>query len=154
MNLKEIRQLIKLLADTDVVEIEVREGEQIVRINRQVAARGGAVAAFSQPMVAHMNMPLATPDNIKAREEELPSVKTVAITSPMVGTYYHAASPDALPFVSRGDVIKKGQVVCIIEAMKLMNEIESEYSGKVVSILKENASPLEYGETLFVVEPV
>ena len=160
MDLKEIRQLIKLLADTDIAEIEIREEVQTVRITRQLASKGEVIHP-SQPMLTHVSTPMpthqevamATPGN-RGEEEESSSSKTVSISSPMVGTYYHAASPDSMPFVSRGDMVKKGQVVCIIEAMKLMNEIESEHSGRIVSILKENASPVEYGETLFVIEPV
>lgn len=161
MDLREIRQLIKLLADTDIAEIEIREEAQTVRITRQMGSHVGAAAvpySINQPMLAPSDShPVGHDDSTGQRvkkEGGAATIKTLAINSPMVGTYYHATSPDALPFVSRGDVIKKGQVVCIIEAMKLMNEIESEYSGRVVSILKENASPVEYGETLFVVEPV
>ena len=164
MDLKEIRHLIKLLADTDVAEIEIKEELQTVRITRHVGIVSGlppvAVASPHRPVVTYLNTPpsasddAATASNNQGNHDEVSGTKTVSITSPMVGTYYHAASPDTLPFVSRGDVVKKGQVVCIIEAMKLMNEIESEHAGRVVSILKENACPVEYGETLFVIEPV
>lgn len=162
MDLKEIRQLIKLLADTDIAEIEVREEVQTVRITRQIGFKGD-IPVFSapQPMVTQVTNthPVATTPgettvaHAPANQGE-PTTTTITIPSPMVGTYYHAASPDALPFISRGDFIKKGQVVCIIEAMKLMNEIEAEHTGQVVSILKDNASPVEYGEPLFIIEPV
>ena len=157
MDLKEIRQLIKLVSETDIAEIEVREEAQTVRITRQLNVTGSALAP-SQPIISHLSTLPAPPEEttklLNNQGGESSTTKTIAITSPMVGTYYHAASPDALPFVSRGDTVKKGQVVCIIEAMKLMNEIESEYSGRIVSISKENASPVEYGEPLFVIEPI
>lgn len=168
MDLKEIQQLVELLAETDISEIEVREEKQTVRITRQVAVAAGAVqmAAVPPPAVTYLNAPPVAQEPTQQENNNQPpaqrdedaaasaSANAMTITSPMVGTYYHAASPDALPFVSRGDLVKKGQVVCIIEAMKLMNPIDSEYSGRIVSILKENASPVEYGETLFIIEPV
>lgn len=159
MDLKEIRQLIRLLADTDINEIEIREEAQTVRITRHLGPKGEMVYA-SPPGVTYASMPMSAHQqgNVKdipaTQESESTPSKNAVMPSPMVGTYYHAASPDALPFVSRGDIVKKGQVLCIIEAMKLMNEIESEHSGRIVSILKENASPVEYGETLFIIEPV
>ena len=159
MDLKEIRQLFKLLADTDIEEIEIREEDQTVRITRHLGPKGEVVYS-SPPPVTYATPPVPSSqqgdvDALPAsRESESVASKNAVMSSPMVGTYYHAASPDALPFVSRGDIVKKGQVLCIIEAMKLMNEIESEYSGRIVSILKENASPVEYGETLFIIEPV
>ncbi|MEO5355180.1 MAG: acetyl-CoA carboxylase biotin carboxyl carrier protein [Magnetococcus sp. XQGC-1] len=159
MDLREIRQLIKMLDGTDISELEVREEAQTVRIVRQPASGLQAVSPVPQPMVSY-TPPAAhffAPPTIQAQrtqEEKAAATNTVTIQSPMVGTYYQANSPDAPPLVAQGDVIKKGQVVCIIEAMKLMNEIESEYAGRVVSILKENATPVEYGEPLFILEPV
>ena len=159
MDLREIRQLIKMLDGTDITELEVREETQTVRIVRQPANMLHAVSPAPQPMLSgtspatHLFAP-TTVQTQPAQEEGADASNTVTIQSPMVGTYYQANSPDAPPLVARGDVIKKGQVVCIIEAMKLMNEIESEYAGRIVSILKENASPAEYGEPLFILEPV
>ncbi|MEO5364024.1 MAG: acetyl-CoA carboxylase biotin carboxyl carrier protein [Magnetococcus sp. DMHC-8] len=162
MDLREIRQLIKLLAGTDIAEIEIREEAQTIRVTRQLVGRGEGVLV-SQPVVSYApHPPAALPVAVgggemapeaPARGEGPVSARTITITSPMVGTYYQANSPDAPPLVARGDVVKKGQVVCIIEAMKLMNEIEAEHAGRIVSILKENASPVEYGEPLFVIEP-
>ncbi|MBF0098200.1 MAG: acetyl-CoA carboxylase biotin carboxyl carrier protein [Magnetococcales bacterium] len=166
MDLKEIRQLIKMLAGTDVAEIEIREEAQTVRISRHLANQHEAPPQTYQPVVTYaapppmaMPAPLATASEGLATtaargNETLSTDKTLTITSPMVGTYYQSNTPEAPPLVAHGDIIKKGQVVCIIEAMKLMNAIESEYSGRVVSILKENANPVEYGEPLFILEPV
>ncbi|MBF0185248.1 MAG: acetyl-CoA carboxylase biotin carboxyl carrier protein [Magnetococcales bacterium] len=167
MDLKEIRQLIKMLAGTDVAEIEIREEAQTVRISRHLAGQHDTSTAAFQPVMTYaappaMAMPTAMPVAVEAvaaaaaskSSEPLSTERTLTITSPMVGTYYQANAPEAPPLVAHGDIIKKGQVVCIIEAMKLMNAIESEYAGRVVSILKENASPVEYGEPLFILEPV
>lgn len=153
MDLKEIRQLIKFLSATDVSEIEISEGEQTVRIIRGTGS-GENKASVQQPAYFFPPPSSQAPEPSVAKQVEVSSSKSTPQTSPMVGTYYHAASPEASAFVSRGDIVKKGQVLCIIEAMKLMNEIESEHAGRVVSVLKENASPVEYGETLFLIEPV
>ncbi|WP_130471343.1 acetyl-CoA carboxylase biotin carboxyl carrier protein [Candidatus Magnetaquicoccus inordinatus] len=167
MDLKEIRQLIKMLAGTDVAEIEIREEAQTVRISRHLASQHDTAPPAFSPMVTYaapqpvaMSAPVAVAVDTQAMPpvgkstESMASDKTLTITSPMVGTYYQSNSPEAPPLVAHGDIIKKGQVVCIIEAMKLMNAIEAEHSGRVVSILKENASPVEYGEPLFILEPV
>lgn len=164
MDLREIRQLIKMLAGTDVAEIEVRNETKTVRITRQLLNKG-EVGHFSPPILTYTQQPAThllppqmpssggAPSPVVAATEAV-STTAMTIQSPMVGTFYQANSPDAAPLVARGDIIKKGQVVCIIEAMKLMNEIESEHAGRIVSILKENASPVEYGEPLFILEPV
>ncbi|MFQ5581957.1 MAG: acetyl-CoA carboxylase biotin carboxyl carrier protein [Mariprofundaceae bacterium] len=151
MDISQIRKLIRLIQSTDVTEIEVAEGDQTVRISRQSAAP--AVA----PVVQHVATPLpaapptapaaATPAEEAATDEHV-------VTSPMVGTFYRAPSPDADDFVSEGKKVKKGEVLCIIEAMKLMNEIEAEYDGVVEQILVANASPVEYGQPMFVITPL
>ncbi|MEO5334602.1 MAG: acetyl-CoA carboxylase biotin carboxyl carrier protein [Magnetococcus sp. YQC-5] len=174
LKLQEIEQFIRFLADTDIAEVEIKnkKKKQSLRI---VRARPPAPApvpvsapiAFAPPpsvseghalmLRPGSQVSVVTPsvtasppgDPVRVTKET-----TVAITAPMVGTFYKAASRDAAPFVRLGDMVKKGQVVCIIEAMKLMNEIESEVSGRVVSIVKENATPVEYGEEMFLVEPV
>ncbi|MBF0447332.1 MAG: acetyl-CoA carboxylase biotin carboxyl carrier protein [Magnetococcales bacterium] len=156
MDLKEIRQLIRFLSGTDVSEIEITEEGQTVRINRAsvnaippsvTIASAGPIAGLSptqQPVVS-----VSTPEQ---EEEGCKVASGPTINSPMVGTFYLAPSPESPQFVSVGDRVQKGQVVCIVEAMKLMNEIESEVSGKIVRIIKDNASPVEYGEPLFEVE--
>ncbi|MBF0160702.1 MAG: acetyl-CoA carboxylase biotin carboxyl carrier protein [Magnetococcales bacterium] len=164
MDLRAIRQLIKMLAGTDVSEIEVREETHTIRITRYPVGKneplltpqptGTASAYITPPPTWTAAAAPAGAAPLPARDGAESAAATVKIQSPMVGTYYQANSPDAPPLVSRGDIVQKGQVVCIIEAMKLMNEIESEYTGRVVSLLKENASPVEYGEVLFILEPV
>ncbi|MBF0271260.1 MAG: acetyl-CoA carboxylase biotin carboxyl carrier protein [Magnetococcales bacterium] len=156
-DLREIRQFIRFLSDTDVAEVEIKEDGRTLRITRAqpappVAAPAPFVARPAQYAVPAVALPPPAsfvPSSSAGETRET----TVAITAPMVGTFYKAASPESAPFVKLGDMVKKGQVVCIIEAMKLMNEIESEVSGRVVSIIKENATPVEYGEEMFLVEP-
>lgn len=157
MDLKEIRQLIRFLSGTDVSEIEICENGQTVRIHRAVKGAGEpVVTVMPGSTVPPYPTTLATapittpaPSGEPARSAE---IEGPTINSPMVGTFYLASSPESPPFVSPGDRIEKGSVVCIIEAMKLMNEIESELSGRVVRILKNNAAPVEYGEPLFLIE--
>lgn len=145
MDIKDIKALYKFLRDTDIVEIEIEEEKGKVRIRRGGVAHREEVA-YAAPVsvpvrdVKAEDAPQARPDNIKV------------VTSPMVGTFYRAASPEASPFVEMGSIVRSGQALCIIEAMKLMNEVEGEYSGKIVSILVENGQPVEYGEPLFHVE--
>ena len=143
--LAEIRQLIRLVQRTGIGELEVSSGGRTVRIS----AQGTASAVTTGPQVASTPAPAAAP--AKAPE---PADHLKAITSPMVGTFYRAPAPDADPYVEVGTSVEVGQTVCIIEAMKLMNEIESEVKGRIVQILVENAQPVEFGQKLFLVEPV
>ncbi|MEO5347070.1 MAG: acetyl-CoA carboxylase biotin carboxyl carrier protein [Magnetococcus sp. YQC-9] len=160
-DLREIRQFIRFLSDTDVAEVEIKEEEgRSLRITRATAQPAPvqpiAPALIARPAplaVPAVALPPPTPFMPSSAQDDSRET-AIAITAPMVGTFYKAASPESAPFVKLGDIVKKGQVVCIIEAMKLMNEIESEVSGRVVSIIKENATPVEYGEEMFLVEPV
>ena len=141
MELDDLKELISLLKDTDIAEIQVEKDGTKVKIRRQ-------------PMLTSIEMhprPLAVVEKAKELEEE--AQRLVTITAPIVGTFYRAPSPDAPPFVEVGTPVKKGQVICIIEAMKLMNEIESEVDGIILRPLVENGQPVEYGEPLFVIEP-
>jgi len=139
--LAELRQLIRLVQHTGIGELEVTAGGRTVRIS----AHAGAAPA---PAVTAAVTATPTPAVAAVGTEHL-----VAIVSPMVGTFYRAPAPDADPYVETGDVVEVGQTVCIIEAMKLMNEIESEVKGRVARILVENAQPVEYGQKLFLIEP-
>jgi acetyl-CoA carboxylase biotin carboxyl carrier protein len=152
VNQREIRRLAELLREYGLSEVELeREGVRI-RLRREpppvaAAASGPGGAAPASPAVAVSAARAAAPAP-GASEAHL-----LTIEAPMVGTFYRAPSPDAQPFVRDGDRVKKGQVVCIIEAMKLMNEIESKVAGRVVKVLVENAQPVEYGQPLFLLEP-
>jgi acetyl-CoA carboxylase biotin carboxyl carrier protein len=149
VNQREIRRLAELLREYGLSEVEVgREGVRI-RLRRDpppaaAAPLGTAGAAAASPAAA---APVA------AAAEGPGDANLLAIEAPMVGTFYRAPSPEAQPFVRDGERVKKGQVVCIIEAMKLMNEIESKVAGRVVKVLAENAQPVEYGQPLFLLEP-
>jgi len=149
VNQREIRRLADLLRDYGLSEVEVeREGVR-VRLRRELSPSATAPAGSVAPVSpAPAGAPMAIAAASAASEAHL-----LTIEAPMVGTFYRAPSPDAQPFVRDGDRVKKGQVVCIIEAMKLMNEIESKVAGRVVKVLVENAQPVEYGQPLFLVEP-
>jgi len=148
VDISEIRKLIRLIQDTDVTEVEVSDGSHTVRVSRQAAGVAPAAAA----PVQHVPAPAAP----AAPAAEAPAAHDEAhlLKSPMVGTFYRAASPEAESFVTEGKKIKKGETLCIIEAMKLMNEIEAEYDGIVEEVLVENATPVEYGQPLFVIRPL
>jgi oxaloacetate decarboxylase alpha subunit len=154
MNLKELKELIELLKGTDISEVEIERSGVKVRIRK-----GGDVTFH--PTMPRMEYPPAAIVAPAVSEPEKPAVEKapepaktnqVKVTSPIVGTFYRASAPDKPPYVEVGDVVKKGQVLCIIEAMKLMNEIESEASGKIVQILVEGGQPVEYGQPLFIIE--
>src|SRR5262249_12291474 len=152
IGMKELKRLIDLVQQTGIGELEVRSGGRTVRIS---ALAGQAVAALNvdasgaTAQAPRRSEPEAGPQSASPGKSD----SLVAITSPMVGTFYRAPAPDADPYVEVGDTVEVGQTVCIIEAMKLMNEIESEAKGRVVRILVENAQPVEFGQKLFLIEP-
>ncbi|GAV21163.1 acetyl-CoA carboxylase biotin carboxyl carrier protein [Mariprofundus micogutta] len=151
MDISEIRKLIKLIQSTDVTEIEVCEGEQTVRISRQ----GSPAVIQSAPAAAPTVIAAPAPAAADVAAPAAPAQDDAnTVNSPMVGTYYSAPSPDADAFIAEGQKVKKGDTLCIIEAMKMMNEIEAEYNGVVDSILIDNATPVEYGQPLFVITPL
>lgn len=155
MNLTEIRKLIKMVESSDIAELEISEGETSVRISRQSSvvtnvAPQNFVAPAPTPVAAETNTVNDAPVAVASVEPDDEHI----IKSPMVGTFYSAPSPDADAFVTVGQSVKKGDTLCIIEAMKLMNEIEAEYNGVVEKILVDNATPLEFGQPIFVVTPV
>jgi acetyl-CoA carboxylase biotin carboxyl carrier protein len=156
MNLKELKELIEFLIEKEIAEFELERGDVKVRIKR--AGEHALVHAHGDPRV--FAVPAAAPAPVlgatpvvaappaAAQEESLHSVK-----SPIVGTFYEAPSPGAPPFVKVGDVVAEGQVLCIVEAMKLLNEIESDVAGEVVKTLATNGQPIEYGQELFAIRP-
>lgn len=158
MELKEIKELIKLVSEAEVSEVEVEKGDfkiAIKKVEEKTTYVQAAPAVQQAPAPIQVNVPaapaapvVATPAAPAANASNL-----ITIKSPMIGTFYKSSSPDKPAFVNVGDEIKVGSVLCIVEAMKLFNEIESEVSGKIVKILVENASPVEYDQPLFLVEP-
>jgi len=149
MDISHIRKLIKLIQSSDVTEIEITEGESTVRISRQ----GQVATVAAAPVLTEYAVAAPTAIAAAPATEEENANEEHQVTSPMVGTFYAAASPEADDFVSEGQKIKKGETLCIIEAMKMMNAIEAEYDGVVDAILVSNASPLEYGQPIFVITP-
>ena len=153
MDIRKVKKLIELLEESGVAEIEIKEGEESVRISRHGA---GNVATYIQTAPGHapaaMNSPpVAAPAAPVAVAVAAPSTAN-HITAPMVGTFYASSAPGAKAFVELGQEVKVGETLCIIEAMKMMNQIESDKAGKVVSILAKNGDPVEFGQPLFIIE--
>jgi acetyl-CoA carboxylase biotin carboxyl carrier protein len=153
MELKEIKELIKLVSEAGVSEVEVERGDFKIAI-KKVDGRTMVINQTPQ-YIAQAPAPVmsSAPTGVAVVTETPAASNFITVKSPMIGTYYKSSSPDKAPFLQVGDEIKPGQVLCIIEAMKLFNEIESEISGRIVKILVENASPVEYDQPLFLVEP-
>lgn len=154
MGIDEVLKLIESLRDTDIQEVEVAEGDRKIRIVRMTP--GATAAAVPAPVAdphAQAAAPPAEPVRQDAGQADSADSTYVEVTSPMVGTFYRSPEPDADPFVQEQDRISTGQQLCIIEAMKLMNPIQSELNGRVMAILVEDAQPVEYGQPLFLIEP-
>ena len=149
MDLNQIKKLVKLVESSQIDELEIQEEGFQIRVTKSKAVTGTVMP--QQIIQAAPAVPIAAPQTAPAPAASQPD-NTVEIRSPMVGTFYAAASPDAAPYVKEGDSIQPGKILCIIEAMKLMNEIEAEVSGKIVRILVENAQAVEYNQPLFLVE--
>ena len=144
MNIDRIKELAKIINDFDLESIEVQENESKISIKR--ASVCAVTAAPVQPSVA------TVPAQTAAPQSSAPTADSNGITSPMVGVFYRASSPDSAPFVQVGDLVKKGQVLCIIEAMKLLNEIPAEQEGTITEICVENGAVVEFGQVLFKIE--
>ena len=154
MDIRKVKKLIELLDESGIAEIEITEGEESVRISRYpqgVVAASAPVAAATAPL-APTAAPAASADGEAAPALNAPEEDGYEVTSPMVGTFYAASSPGAAPYVQVGDRVNEGDTLCIIEAMKMMNQIESEVSGTIKSIRIQNGEPVEYGQTLFVID--
>lgn len=152
MDLRKIKKLIEMLQESDLNEIEVKEGEESVRINRKKEG------------VIHTSTPISVGQNLNQSSAPLPQTDSSEIeseqaaedlnhiTSPMVGTFYRKPAPDKEPFIEVGQTVKKGDTVCIIEAMKMMNQVKSEFDGKVIAINIEDGDPVEFGQELISIE--
>jgi acetyl-CoA carboxylase biotin carboxyl carrier protein len=152
MDIRKVKKLIELLEESGISELEISEGEESVRISRHPRA-GMQVANQAAPiMQAAPAAPAAPATAATAAGERAPRNDEHTVTSPMVGTYYASASPGAKPFVEIGSEIKVGQILCIIEAMKMMNQIESDKEGRVTAMLAKNGEPVEFGQPLFIIE--
>ncbi len=156
MDIRKVKKLIELLEESGVSEIEIKEGEESVRISRHPAGVMHTIAApvaYGPPgaAVASLGPAAVAPPGTPIAPAAAPSSDN-AVTAPMVGTFYAAPAPGAKAFVEIGSEVKPGDVLCIIEAMKMMNQIESDKAGKVVSVLVKNGDPVEFGQTLFIIE--
>jgi acetyl-CoA carboxylase biotin carboxyl carrier protein len=140
-------QVVELAVRHNLAEVEVEVAGTRIRVVREHAPAAGAARGETAPAALPQPQPIAA--------EQLESAAhLVAVEAPMVGTFYRAPKPDAPPFVAEGDVVKEGQVLCIVEAMKLMNEIEAKVSGRIVKVVVENGQPVEFGQSLFLMEPL
>ena len=153
MDLRKLNKLIDLVSESGVAELEITEGDDRVRI---VNRNGAAPVQVHQPVTVAQPMPVPAPAPeaapAPAAAPAAPQQTGTPLTSPMVGTFYRAPSPGADPFVKVGDTVKKGQIVCIIEAMKLLNEVEADMDGTIKEVCVENGQPVEFGQSLFIIE--
>jgi acetyl-CoA carboxylase biotin carboxyl carrier protein len=155
LDIRKVKKLIELLEESGIAEIEIKEGEEAVRISRMPT---GGVVTHVQPMIqAPVAAPVAAPAAVAATAASATAAaprraNEHVVAAPMVGTFYSASSPGSKPFVEIGSEVKEGQVLCIIEAMKMMNQIESDKAGKITAIMATNGDPVEFGQPLFVIE--
>jgi len=148
MDIRKIKKLIEMLQDSDLKEIEVSQGEESVRISRDNSSQFVPVERVVQPIQQRVTEDASLNNN----SEEVPKIDGNIVTSPIVGTFYRKPSPDKDPFIKVGDVVEQGDVLCIIEAMKMMNEIKSDFSGTVVAIDVEDGQPVEYGQNIITIK--
>jgi acetyl-CoA carboxylase biotin carboxyl carrier protein len=151
MDLRKLKKLIDLVEASGIAELEITEGEEKVRISRSTSSNQTQVAATGLPQAAMPSAVVASSGGAGAAAAAILPEGHV-VKSPMVGTFYRSSAPGANPFVEIGQTVKAGDTLCIIEAMKLLNEIESDKSGTIKAVLVENGQPVEYGEPLFVIE--
>lgn len=150
MNIKEIKEMINLMNENNLLELEIEKEGMRIRLKKT----SSGVDGFGGPIVVErQNVADLAPKQIQEAVKEV-DLKSVEIKSPMVGTFYRAPSPESPSYVEVGQNIESGQVICVIEAMKLMNEIKSEIKGKILDVLVDNAEPIEFGQPLFLIEPI
>ena len=154
MDFKAIKKLIALMEKSEMSEIEVEEEGFRVKLSKH-HSQGPVAITPMIPVTGSQHQILPAPESTHSKESGIPHEKESmeTVTSPMVGTYYNTSSPGEPAYVEEGNDVKQGQILCIIEAMKVMNEIESPYDGKIISCLVENAQPVEYGEAMFLIKP-
>ena len=152
MDIRKVKKLIELLEESGIAEIEIHEGEESVRISRGGSAPPPQTMVNVPPVDTSSSLKTQLSTNENSSSDDY-SDEGEVITAPMVGIFYSSPSPDQPPFVNKGQNIKTGDVLCIIEAMKIMNQIEADIGGKLVRILVENGDPVEYGQPLFVINP-
>ena len=152
MDLRKIKKLMELLEESGIAEIEVKEGEESIKLSRNIAGVAApAQQMIQQPMMTQQLAPQTTSSE-DGKENDSSNENRNTVNSPMVGTFYASASPESKPFVTVGQSVKKGDTLCILEAMKMMNQVQAESDGKILKILVDNAEPVEFDQPLFIIE--
>jgi acetyl-CoA carboxylase biotin carboxyl carrier protein len=150
MNMKEIKEMINLMNENNLMELEVEKDGMRIRLKKTASGQ----ELYNGPIMVERERSPQNRALESAESMERAALKTVEIKAPMVGTFYRAPSPEAPPYVEVGQLVESGQVICIIEAMKLMNEIKSEIKGKVLEVLVDSTEPVEFGQSMFLIEPM
>ncbi len=150
MNIKEIKEMINLMNENGLLELEVEKDGMRIRLKKI----GPAGENYGGPIIVERKLTPQNQSQAPGQPAQIHQDKAMEIKAPMVGTFYRAPSPEASPYAEPGQIVEPGQVICVIEAMKLMNEIKSEIKGKILEILVDNAEPVEFGQPMFLVEPM
>ena len=152
MDLRKIKKLMELLEESGIAEIEVKEGEESIKLSRNIGSPHTPVQQMmQQPMMPQQQAAQIT-TQVEDKSDDSANKNRNTVNSPMVGTFYASASPESKPFVTKGQSVKKGDTLCILEAMKMMNQVQAESDGKILEILVDNAEPVEFDQPLFVIE--
>ena len=153
MDLRKIKKLMELLEESGIAEIEVKEGEESIKLSRNITSSAAPLQQMvQQPMMAPQQQATQTSSQVENKKDDTSNQNRNTVNSPMVGTFYASASPESKPFVTVGQSVKKGDTLCILEAMKMMNQVQAESDGKILEILIDNAEPVEFDQPLFVIE--
>ena len=153
MDLRKIKKLMELLEESGIAEIEVKEGEESIKLSRNITSSAAPLQQMvQQPIMAPQQQAPQAASQIENKKDDSLNSNRNTVNSPMVGTFYASASPESKPFVTVGQSVKKGDTLCILEAMKMMNQVQAESDGKILEILVENAEPVEFDQPLFVIE--
>jgi|TARA_B100001094_G_scaffold57022_1_gene52515 acetyl-CoA carboxylase biotin carboxyl carrier protein len=153
MDLRKIKKLMELLEESGIAEIEVKEGEESIKLSRNITSSAAPLQQMvQQPMMAPQQQATQTASQVENKKDDSSNQNRNTVNSPMVGTFYASASPESKPFVTVGQSVKKGDTLCILEAMKMMNQVQAESDGKILEILIDNAEPVEFDQPLFVIE--
>jgi len=153
MDLRKIKKLMELLEESGIAEIEVKEGEESIKLSRNITSSAAPLQQMvQQPMMAPQQQATRAASQVENKKDDSSNQNRNTVNSPMVGTFYASASPESKPFVTVGQSVKKGDTLCILEAMKMMNQVQAESDGKILEILIDNAEPVEFDQPLFVIE--
>ena len=153
MNVKEIKEMLNLMNENGLIELEVEKDGMRIRLKKSQSQDENSIA-HGPVIIERERMPHQQANQEAPQVTQKSGANTIEIKAPMVGTFYRAPSPEAPPYIEAGQVVEVGQVICIIEAMKLMNEIKSEVKGKILEVLADNAEPVEFGQPMFLIEPL